>query len=246
MILKIFFFTLSFRYVCILYTKILAKKSKKKKSFHQFLWLHKKHQFPCLFVFRDVLMSSEGHVQIACTPCGSSIKSKSRNTWRCPLFPNGKSRPSKRDRLLSSWVMAESKVFVFIWRVTGAFLSQSPGHSGKTLRGKKKGATRQRPWLLREGQQMSGKGGWSQRSLTVLSWLRGFDPGTWGGEAAHAPTGRHEPSPRPSLPVCRPTPKNTQRLGGSKKTHYITKGKISAQDLHLAARYEIRVGTLSS
>lgn len=162
MILKIFFFTLSFRYVCILYTKILAKKkvkNKTKRVFYQFLWLHKKHQFPCFVFFRDVLMSSEGHVQIACTPCGSSIKSKSRNTWRCPLFPNGKSRPSKRDRLLSSWVMAESKVFVFIWRVTGAFLSQSPGHSGKTLRGKKKGATRQRPWLLREGQQMSGKGG---------------------------------------------------------------------------------------
>lgn len=188
MILKIFFFTLSFRYVCILYTKILAKKSKKKKKKFSPIFVAPQETSVSLFVFRDVLMSSEGHVQIACTPCGSSIKSKSRNTWRCPLFPNGKSRPSKRDRLLSSWVMAESKVFVFIWRVTGAFLSQSPGHSGKTLRGKKKGATRQRPWLLREGQQMSGKGGVESKVthrpvLTERFWPRNLR--RWGGPCSH-------------------------------------------------------------
>lgn len=52
-----------------------------------------------------------------------------------------------------------------------------------------------------------GEGAGSQRSLTVLSWRRGFDPGTWWGSVARAPTGRHEPSPRPSWRGCRPTPK---------------------------------------
>lgn len=145
------------------------------------------------------------------------------------MFPNGKSRPTKRTGVCPHGSRLKAR-FLFTWRVTGAFLKQSPGHRGKTFRGKKKGAARQRPWLLREGhpgeeQQMSGRGQGSQRSLTVLSWLRGFDPRTWGGEAAHAPTGRHEPSPQPFSLVCHPTPKNAQRWGGSKETHYITEGK---------------------
>lgn len=56
------------------------KKVKKIKKKFSPIFVAPQETSVSLFVFRDVLMSSEGHVQIACTPCGSSIKSKSRNT----------------------------------------------------------------------------------------------------------------------------------------------------------------------
>jgi len=90
---------------------------------------------------------------------------------------------------------------------------------------------------------MSGSGKRGQRSLTVLSWQRGFDPGTWGGEAGHAPTGRHEPSLQLSLLMCRPTPKHKGWHGGGQEIHYITDIKITRQHLHLAASILLQVVT---
>lgn len=70
---------------------------------------------------------------------------------------------------------------------------------------------------LLEEQQMLARG--VEGPLTVLFWLRGFGPGTWGGAVARAPTGRREPSPPPSLPAFRPTPTIAHRRRKGNPSH---------------------------
>ena len=121
------------------------------------------------------------------------------------MFPNGKSRPTKGMLLCpqGSWLKTQR---VFIRRVTGAFLRPSPGHRAGTFRrgGSDHDRERDSPSRCVRG------GGRGQRSLTVLSSLRGSDPGTGGGWTGRAPTGRRGPSPQRSSPGCRPTPEDSR------------------------------------
>lgn len=148
---------------------------------------------------------------------------KCRNTWRCPVFPNGKSRPTKGMRLCphGSWLKKHNF----------CLFEGSQEHSSGSHR-----VTVQKPLgERRRGLQGNDHDCWeSSRCLGGGRGVTDHSPSCPDGEVL---TQEPEEVRWPVLPQAGVSPVlgclsqgvvphlNTKRHGGDMETHYITDGK---------------------